>query len=69
MTNGKNSNSRIMSISNWRANGPLIDLVETMAHELAHAYGMKEYGGAYSFGWLIKDMYRLGLWKYEDIPI
>ena len=47
----------------------MIDLVETMAHEHAHAYGMKEYGGAYSFGWLIKDMYKQKLWRYEELPI
>ncbi len=35
----------------------MIDLVETVAHEVAHFYGMKEYGGAYPFDWLIKDMY------------
>ena len=64
MSNGKNPNSKVMSISNWRVNGSLIDLVETVAHELGHPYG-----GAYAFGWLIKDMYKLGLWTYEDIPI
>lgn len=69
MANGKNPNSKVMSISNWRANGPLIDLVETMAHELGHSYGMKEFGGAYPFGWLLKDMYKLKLWKYREIPI
>jgi hypothetical protein len=40
-----------------------------MAHELGHSYDMKEYGGAYPFGWLIKDMYNLKLWKYKNIPI
>lgn len=69
MANGKTPNSKVMSISNWRVNGPLIDLVETMAHELGHSHGMEEYGGAYPFGWLIKDIYKLGLWKYKDIPI
>lgn len=69
MANGKNLNSKVMSISNWRVNRPMIDLVETIAHEFSHAYGMKEYGGAYPFGWLIKDMYKVKLWKYKDIPI
>jgi len=69
MANGKQPNSKIMSIANWRVNGPMIDLVETMAHEVAHSYGMKEYVGAYPFGWLIKDMYKLKLYKYKFIPI
>ena len=69
MANGKNLNSKMMSISNWRANGPLIDLVETIAHKLGHSYGMKGFGGAYPFGWLIKDMYKRELWKYKNIPI
>jgi hypothetical protein len=25
--------------------------------------------GAYPFGWMIKEMYDLGLWQYEDILI
>jgi len=58
-----------MSISNWRVNGPLIDLVETVTYELAQSYGMKKFGGAYPFCWLIKDMYKMKLWKYKDIPI
>ena len=69
MSSGGTPNSKVMSISNWRVNGPMAELVETIAHELVHAYGLKDYNGAYPFGWLIKEMYDLGLWQYEDVLI
>lgn len=50
-------------------NGSMIKIVGILGHELAHAYGMKEGGGAYRFQALIENMYKDQLWTYDDIQL
>lgn len=69
MKNGEKQHSKIMTISDVAVTGQMIQLVNIIAHEVAHAFGMKEGGGAYRFGQLIEDMYKLELWNYEAIDV
>ncbi len=50
-------------------NGPMINIVGIVGHELVHAYGMKEGGGAYRFQALIENMYKHRFRAYDDIQL
>ncbi len=58
-----------MTIADSIMNGSMIKIVGILGHELAHAYGMKEGGGAYRFQALIENMYKDQLWAYDDIQL
>jgi predicted metalloprotease with PDZ domain len=69
MTRGKISEPKKMKITDLIMNGPMITIVGILAHEIAHAYGMKDGGGAYRFQALIEKMYQHRLWAYEDVEL
>jgi hypothetical protein len=69
MGNGNNRNSKEMTIADWVMERSMIVLVEFLGHELAHAYGLKNGGGAYRFQSLIGKMYKLRYWEYEEIDV
>jgi hypothetical protein len=59
----------MMTISDSLMNGPMINIVGIVGHELVHAYGMKEGGGAYRFQALIENMYKHRFRAYDDIQL
>lgn len=69
MTRGDISKPKKMKITDLIMNGPMFKIVGVLGHEIAHAYGMKEGGGAYRFQALVEKMYKHHLWAYDDVEL